>query len=68
MAPRMRQLAGLLFIALAGCTELFGRQGAPPDPLFTNGKPTESMVVPGPPAAPHFSEPTPPLNKSMATY
>jgi hypothetical protein len=63
MAQRALQIACLLLLlALSGCTGLFGRQGAPADPLFANSKPAEARAQSGPVAATPFFEPTVPPN------
>ena len=55
----------LVFVFVCGCADMFGRQGMPADPLFANGKPAESDSKAGPPIAPPFSEPTPPVNRTQ---
>ena len=55
----------LLPMLLFGCKGMFGPQGIPDDPLFANGKPAESKAKAGPPVAPPFSEPTPPVNRTQ---
>jgi hypothetical protein len=63
MAKRIGQLGCLLLIlGLSGCTGMFGRQGLPADPLFSNGKPDEAKAHSGPPIAIPFSEPAVPEN------
>jgi hypothetical protein len=68
MSKRIGPIVCLLMLSLAGCTEMFSRQGLPSDPLFTNGKPMETQVISGPPIAPPFSEPVPPLNKAFVAH
>ena len=66
MLYRIGQIVGtLILLALAGCTGLFGRQGVPADPLFSNGKPTEAKGRTGPPTATPFSEPAVPANNHI---
>ncbi len=63
MARRIGQLGWvLLLLGLSGCTGMFGRQGLPTDPLFSNGKPAEAKAQSGPPIATAFSEPSVPAN------
>ncbi len=65
MTKRVVQISCMLFLFTAvGCKEMFGPQGLPPDPLFANGKPAESKAIHGPPLAPPFSEPAPPVNRT----
>ncbi|MBI2809074.1 MAG: hypothetical protein HYX68_29160 [Planctomycetes bacterium] len=52
----------LVLLAMAGCTGMFASRGLPADPLFANRKPNETKAVNGPPVAPPFSEPAPPVN------
>ena len=66
MVTRLFQIVCLLtLLASVGCKEMFGRQGMPADPLFSTGKPAESKATFGPPIAPPFSEPTPPVNRTQ---
>lgn len=63
MAKRIGQVCCVLFLfALGGCTGMFGRQGLPADPLFSNGKPEEAKPHFGPPTPAPFSEPAVPEN------
>jgi hypothetical protein len=63
MAARIDQLGWvLLLLGLSGCTGMFGRQGLPADPLFSNGKPAEAKAQTGPPIRTPFSEPAVPEN------
>lgn len=66
MAARIGQLGWmLLLLGLSGCTGMFGRQGLPADPLFSNGKPAEAKTLSGPPVMTPFSEPTVPANNHI---
>ena len=66
MLRRVGQIAcTMILLALTGCTGLFGRQGVPADPLFSNGKPTEAKGRTGPPLALPFSEPAVPVNNHI---
>ena len=63
MAARFGQLGCvLLLLGLSGCTGMFGRQGLPADPLFSNGKPVEAKAQSGPPMVTPFSDPPVPAN------
>ncbi len=55
---------GPITCLLLFCVGCVGKPELPGDPLFTNGKPTESKAQIGPPAPPAFSEPMPPANKA----
>lgn len=64
MAKRIGQIGCLLLLlGSIGCAGMFGPQELPADPLFSNGKPAESKAKAGPPVAPPFSEPEPPVNR-----
>jgi hypothetical protein len=63
MAMRIGKLGWvLLLLGLSGCAGMFGRQGLPADPLFSNGKPAEAKAQSGPPITTPFSEPPLPAN------
>ncbi len=65
MTKRIGQFVCLFTLLLAGCV---GKQELPADPLFSNGKPPESKAQAGPATAPSFSEPTPPVNKTLLMH